>query len=152
RALLRRRTLCVFTRAVGAGDFNRHNERHGLRCDAVVVHLALADIPSVRNAFEPAPDHRLSMVEHALDGLRESLETVALDNPEERRSARTDADDLGIDVARDHLGHPRVGGGNAEDILHQLASPNELYPREDRAFLEHVDGVSRVGILSASRS
>jgi hypothetical protein len=37
--------------------------------DAVVVHLAFTHIPSVRNAFEPAPNHRFAMVEHSLNGV-----------------------------------------------------------------------------------
>jgi hypothetical protein len=89
------------------------------------------------------------VIEHALDRVAERLQAVLLHQPEHRGRRRAHADDLGVDVARDHLRHARVRERHAVDVVDALAAAEELDAGKDRAFLEYVDGVGRVRLLAA---
>ena len=146
--LLRRAVREVEAHAV-VRDVDRDLERHRVVAHAVGVHLAAADVAPLRQSREPLLDQRLAVVVHGCDRLVEALEPVPLDHPNESGGAGAHADDRGVDVARDHLRHPRVRCRKAEDVRDQAASREQLDPWEDGAFLEHVDRVGGVRLLAA---
>ena len=84
------------------------------------------------------------MVVHPLDALLEALETVALDEPYEGGGPGTQADHLGVDIARDVHRHARVRDHHAVDVLDELAAHEQLDSGEDDALLEHVRRVRAV--------
>ena len=133
---------------VGAVDLDDDLERDALGADAVVVHLALADIAPVGDLLEVAAHHPFAVVEHVLDRIGEGRGAVALDDPLQRRGPDPAPGDLGIEVARDHLRHAAVGEHDAEDVVDQFALPVDLYARIDRPLLVDVDGVGAIGVLA----
>ena len=107
----------------------------------------MADVAAVGDPLEVAADDRLAVVEHPLRRLGEDVEPIPLHDAQKRGGTRAHADDLGVDVAGNHLRHTRVRSGHAEDVRDQLAARYELHAGEDRPLLEDVDRVRRVRIL-----